>query len=167
MSSETTRPSRFDATLRAYEERFAKAKAMGGPEKLARRKAAGVLDARERIAYLCDPGSFIESGLFGTSGTFPADHDKTPADGKIAGFGKIDQREAGLVANDFTVAEIKKLDAGLWRDAQFAGAQVPTWDEMLARIRDSRHVILSGGRFCMSWERAADIAERATPFLRG
>ncbi len=52
MSSETARPSRFDATLRAYEERFAKVMAMGGPEKLARRKAAGVLNARERIAYL-------------------------------------------------------------------------------------------------------------------
>ena len=95
--------SRFDETLRTYEERLAKALAMGGPEKLARRKAAGVLNARERIARLCDPGTFIESGLFGTSGTFPADHDKTPADGKIAGFGKISGREAGLVANDFTV----------------------------------------------------------------
>lgn len=101
--SQTAAPSHFDTTMRAYEERLAKAMAMGGPEKLARRKAAGVLNARERIAYLCDPGTFIESGLFGTSGTFPADHDKTPADGKIAGFGKIDKREAGLVANDFTV----------------------------------------------------------------
>ena len=103
MSSQTPPPSHFDTTLRAYEERLARAMAMGGPEKLARREAAGVLNARERIAYLCDPGSFIESGLFGTSGTFPADHGKTPADGKIAGFGKINQREAGLVANDFTV----------------------------------------------------------------
>ncbi|MEO8204302.1 MAG: carboxyl transferase domain-containing protein [Betaproteobacteria bacterium] len=91
------------ATMRAYDERLAKALAMGGAEKLARRKASGVLNARERIAYLCDPGSFIESGLFGTSGTFPADHDKTPADAKIAGFGRIAQREAALVANDFTV----------------------------------------------------------------
>jgi glycerophosphoryl diester phosphodiesterase len=42
--------------------------------------------------------------------------------------------EKRWVANDFTVAEIKKLDAGVWRDAKFAGAQVPTWDEMLARV---------------------------------
>lgn len=40
-------------------------------------------------------------------------------------------------------------------------------DEMAARVRDLRHDILPGGRFCMSWERAAEIAERATPFLRG
>lgn len=43
--------------------------------------------------------------------------------------------EKRWVANDFTVAEIKALDAGRWFDAKFAGAQVPTWDEMLARVQ--------------------------------
>jgi pimeloyl-ACP methyl ester carboxylesterase len=38
-------------------------------------------------------------------------------------------------------------------------------DEMVARIRDVRHAILPGGRFCMTWERADEIAARATPFL--
>src|SRR3954447_20859897 len=40
------------------------------------------------------------------------------------------------VANDFTVAEIRKLDAGSWFDAKFAGAPVPTWDEMLMRVQE-------------------------------
>ena len=43
--------------------------------------------------------------------------------------------EKRWVANDFTVAEIKKLDAGSWFGAKFSGAQVPTWDEMLARVQ--------------------------------
>ena len=43
--------------------------------------------------------------------------------------------EKRWVANDFTVEEIKKLDAGSWFDARFAGAQVPTWDEMVARVQ--------------------------------
>ena len=43
--------------------------------------------------------------------------------------------EKRWVANDFTVAEIKTLDAGRWRDTKFAGAQVPTWDEMRARVQ--------------------------------
>lgn len=43
--------------------------------------------------------------------------------------------EKRWVANDFTVAELKKLDAGSWFDPKFAGAQVPTWDEMLARVQ--------------------------------
>ena len=95
--------SPFDRLLHDYEERLAKAMAMGGPERLARRKAAGLLSARERIAYLCDEGSFIESGLFGTSASNPADRDRTPTDGKVAGFGKIRGRETAVVANDFTV----------------------------------------------------------------
>ncbi len=43
--------------------------------------------------------------------------------------------EKRWVANDFTVPEIKRLDAGSWFGAKFAGAQVPTWDEMLARVQ--------------------------------
>jgi acetyl-CoA carboxylase carboxyltransferase component len=86
-----------------YAARRAKALAMGGPAKLAKRKAAGILNARERVDHLVDAGTFIESGLFGVSGTRPEDRDKSPADGKIAGFGKIDGRECAIVANDFTV----------------------------------------------------------------
>ena len=39
------------------------------------------------------------------------------------------------IANDFTVAEIKRLDAGSWRDGKFAAARVPTWEEMVALVR--------------------------------
>jgi acetyl-CoA carboxylase carboxyltransferase component len=95
--------SRSAAGDDGYEARRAKALAMGGAEKLARRKAAGILNARERVDRLVDPGTFIESGLFGTSATRPEDRDRSPADGKIAGFGKIDGRECAVIANDFTV----------------------------------------------------------------
>jgi glycerophosphoryl diester phosphodiesterase len=43
-------------------------------------------------------------------------------------------RKAWL-ANDFTLAEIKRLDAGSWFDKKFAGEQVPTFDEAIALIR--------------------------------
>ena len=82
--------------------RDAEAFAMGGPEKLARRKVEGVLNARERIDYLLDEGSFFESGRYARSNRPEVKH-KTPADGKIAGFGRIDGREVALVSNDFTV----------------------------------------------------------------
>ena len=40
--------------------------------------------------------------------------------------------------------------------------------EMLALVADMRHhEVLPAGRFCMTWERAADIAARAKPFLLG
>ncbi len=91
-----------DDLLKDLEHRRAKALAMGGPDKLAKRRAAGILNARERLAYLFDQDSFIESGLFGTS-VYPEAGDKSPGDGKLTGFGKIHGREAACVANDFTV----------------------------------------------------------------
>ena len=36
--------------------------------------------------------------------------------------------------NEFTLAELKRLDAGAWKDARFAGARVPTLEEALAMM---------------------------------
>lgn len=36
---------------------------------------------------------------------------------------------------DFTLAEIRQLDAGSWFDQRFAGARVPTWQEAIDLIR--------------------------------
>lgn len=92
----------FEALIREYQSRTERALAMGGPEKLAARKAAGVLNARERVDYLLDAESFIESGRYATS-VRPEVRHKTPADGKVVGFGRIDGREVGVISNDFTV----------------------------------------------------------------
>ena len=92
----------FDDLLNNLEQRRRQALAMGGEEKLAKRKAAGLLNARERIDYLFDAGTFIESGLFATS-VVAEDAARSPADGKIAGFGRVRGRESAVVANDFTV----------------------------------------------------------------
>lgn len=86
--------------LRQHEER---ARRMGGEEKLARRAAKGLLNARSRIDVLLDADTFIESGLLGVSVASPEDRENTPADGKVAGFGKVDGRMVGVVSNDFTV----------------------------------------------------------------
>ena len=101
----TSRPaSAHDTRLADLTRRRKSALAMGGPEKLARRKVkAGVLDARERLDVLLDRDSFIESGLLGVSSSRMEDRDRSPADGKVAGFGKIEGREVAVVSNDFTV----------------------------------------------------------------
>ena len=88
--------------LKELEARDAEALAMGGAEKLAKRKAEGLLNARERIEYLVDPDSFFESGMFAV-GVRPEVRHKTPADGKVAGFARVAGREIALVSNDFTV----------------------------------------------------------------
>jgi glycerophosphoryl diester phosphodiesterase/Zn-dependent protease with chaperone function len=38
-------------------------------------------------------------------------------------------------ANDFTLAEIKRLDAGSWFDAKFKGERIPTFDEAVALVK--------------------------------
>ena len=93
---------KFKQKIEEHVERTTRAKAMGGAKKLAKRKDEGHLNVRERIDALLDPGSFRESGLFGTS-YLPAMRDSTPADGKVTGFGKIAGRRVGVVGYDFTV----------------------------------------------------------------
>ena len=100
MSSDLTN---LDDLLAELEKRREKARGMGGPEKLERRRNAGLMNARERIDYFLDKGTFIETGLLGTSSVVPEDRDKTPADGKICGFGRVDGRDIGIAVNDFTV----------------------------------------------------------------
>src|SRR5438876_9021819 len=39
------------------------------------------------------------------------------------------------VANDFTIEEIKRLDAGRWFGASFAGERVVTWQEAIDLVR--------------------------------
>ncbi|MGE0807269.1 MAG: acyl-CoA carboxylase subunit beta [Burkholderiaceae bacterium] len=90
------------SSIEELTHRRAKALAMGGPERLERRRAQGVLNARERLDLLLDADSFFESGLLSTSFR-PEARDKTPADGKITGFGTIDGRRVAVVSNDFTV----------------------------------------------------------------
>ena len=92
----------FEDLIQQLRERTARVLGMGGADKLAKRKAEGHLNARERIDYLVDPDSFFESGMFAV-GVRPEVRDKTPADGKVAGFARIAGREIGLVSNDFTV----------------------------------------------------------------
>jgi acetyl-CoA carboxylase carboxyltransferase component len=92
----------FEALIKELDARKKRALAMGGAQKLAERKAQGVLNARERIDRLFDEGSFSESGLYAVSSR-PEDRESTPADGKVAGYGRINGREVAVVSNDFTV----------------------------------------------------------------
>lgn len=91
----------FDRQREEFEARRQRAQAMGSPKRLAERTAAGILNARERVARLLDAGSFIEAGLLATS-IRPDMRDKSPADGVVSGFGRIDGRHVGVNAADFT-----------------------------------------------------------------
>jgi acetyl-CoA carboxylase carboxyltransferase component len=91
-----------DETMQKFRDKREHQLGMGGPERLAKRKAAGKLNVRERLEYLYDPGTFQEIGLFSHS-FFKEVAEETPTDGKIIGSGKINGREFGTVANDLTI----------------------------------------------------------------
>jgi methylmalonyl-CoA decarboxylase subunit alpha len=83
--------------LDELERRIARARAMGGPERVERlMHGRGKLDARQRIDRLFDPGSFVEIGAL-------VGGEQTPADALVAGFGTIDGRPAVAGAEDFSV----------------------------------------------------------------
>ena len=88
--------------LDALETRQADALAMGGPDRIARQHEKGRLTARERIASLLEPDSFDELGLLARS-DLPEARDRTPADGKICGYGQIGDRTVAVSADDVTV----------------------------------------------------------------
>ncbi len=75
---------------------------MGGLEKVAGKHSMGIGTARERVEKLLDPGSFFEFGLLNHS-DIQGMEDKTPADGKICGFGTTSGRTVAVTADDATV----------------------------------------------------------------
>lgn len=75
---------------------------MGGKKKVEKRREEGKCSARERIDRILDPGTFFEVGLLNQSDE-PSMAEKTPADGKIAGYGTVESRRVAIIANDFTV----------------------------------------------------------------
>lgn len=88
--------------IEELDRRRAIALKMGGEKKLELQRSRGLLNARERIEQLLDPGSFFEIGVLAHS-DIPGMEAKTPADGKVDGFGTIDNRTIGVSANDVTV----------------------------------------------------------------
>lgn len=81
-------------TLEDLERRRQHARAMGGPERLDKHHNKGKLDARARIEYLLDPGTFRELGTL-VGG-------EIAADGLIVGSGEINGSPVMLGAEDFT-----------------------------------------------------------------
>jgi acetyl-CoA carboxylase carboxyltransferase component len=79
------------------------ARAMGGADRIERQHQRGKLTVRQRIDLLFDDGSFEEYGLLASHLGQRPGQPTTPADGVVTGFGRIDGRHAGVIAEDFTV----------------------------------------------------------------
>lgn len=118
---------------------------MGGDEEVARQKAAGKLNVRERIDLFFDKGSFTELGILGT---YQSDDPllkgrKTPADGVVTGFGLVGGRKVFVIAYDFTVlagtlGEVNERKADRIRELAFRERSPLVWllDSAGARVQE-------------------------------
>ncbi|MBI5597415.1 MAG: acyl-CoA carboxylase subunit beta [Elusimicrobia bacterium] len=86
-------------------KRSEKAKAMGGPERVAAQKKAGKLTARERLDALLDEDSFQELDLLRhtRASEFGLAEKDIPADGVVTGMGRVHGRNVCVFSQDFTV----------------------------------------------------------------
>lgn len=77
----------------------------GGKEAVDKQKAKGKGTARERLAQLLDPGSFVEIDEFVTHRchNFGLEERKPLGDGVITGWGTIEGRKVFVYSQDFTV----------------------------------------------------------------
>jgi glycerophosphoryl diester phosphodiesterase len=118
---------------------------MRAPWIIAHRGASGhapenTLAAFERAVEL--GAQFIETDIHLTrDARFVAIHDKT-LDRTTNGHGPV---------RDFTLAELKKLDAGMWFDRQFMGQRIPTLEDVLSFARKHDVVFYLEIKYDSAW----------------
>jgi acetyl-CoA carboxylase carboxyltransferase component len=96
------------ADLQKLQARLAFTQDAARPEAVAKRHATGLRTARENIADLCDPDSFVEYGALAVAAQSrrrTADDlmRNTPADGMVTGIGCVNGQRVVVMAYDFTV----------------------------------------------------------------
>jgi propionyl-CoA carboxylase beta chain len=93
------------ALLEELHARRATALAGGGLDKLAERTKKGLLTARERLAALFQPGTFLEFGMHAQHDChhFGLETKSMPCDGVVTGVGYVDGRPVAAFSQDFTV----------------------------------------------------------------
>lgn len=108
-------PAAETDALRRLRERLAFVEDTARPEAVARRRALGLRTARENLADLCDPGSFIEYGALAVAAQASRRGEaeliaQTPADGMVTGIGAVngalfgaERSRTAVLAYDATV----------------------------------------------------------------
>ncbi|HZH29897.1 MAG TPA: acyl-CoA carboxylase subunit beta [Pyrinomonadaceae bacterium] len=118
----TGRRTRLRELVEEYERLAAKLQRGGGPDKIERQHSQGKLTARERLALLLDPGSYMqEIGLLVAYDEYKGG---APAAGVVTATGRIRGRECVVVANDATVK------AGSW------------WPETIRKILRAQEIAM-------------------------
>ncbi len=95
----------YEESRRRLADLEKEAEKAGGQERLKKHHDEGKYSARERLEILLDPGTFVELDKLKTHrcSDFGMASKKIPGDGVITGYGRIDNRQVFVFAQDFTV----------------------------------------------------------------
>ncbi len=95
----------IEEKLRDLDKRNEKAMDGGGATRREKHKQGGRLTARERLDVLLDPGSFVETDRFVTHRCthFDMANNKSPGDGVVTGYGRVNGKTVFVYSQDFTV----------------------------------------------------------------
>lgn len=107
-SGSAAAPVQTRADLLKLQARLAFTHDAARPEAVAKRHAMGMRTARENIADLCDPDSFVEYGALAVAAQSRRRSTddlvrNTPADGMVTGIGCVNGQRVVVMAYDFTV----------------------------------------------------------------
>ncbi len=95
-------PAEWAELMAEFRQRQSAARAMGGEQKLTKRRDAGKRNAREMLELLVDPDSFMELGSL-VGGVSYHGEATLPADALVGGIACIDGRPVVVACEDFTV----------------------------------------------------------------
>ncbi len=127
----------------------------GGRDKIDKQHAIGSLTARERLDYMLDQDSFLESGMYAKHRCtyFGMDGKVMPAEGVVTGAGSIDGRLVHVASQDFTVAggavgevHADKIVAAMENSLKTGSPFVIINDSGGARIQEGNHSLGGYGR---------------------
>lgn len=95
----------WDEKLADLDARREAAHMGGGQARIDKQHERGKLTARERLEILFDEGTFVEINTLMTTRTtnFGMDKKKTPGDGVVTGYGRVNGRVVFASSQDFTV----------------------------------------------------------------
>lgn len=104
-------PARFEpggewqAELQELAQRREQSLAMGGAQALERVRSGGRMDARQRIAALADPNSFLEMGCTAGKGHYDEQRRFVRLDptNSIVGTARVDGRKVAIHADDYSI----------------------------------------------------------------
>ena len=127
----------------------------GDPKAATKLKSEGKLSARERVARLLDPESFVEEFMLAETQCtdFGMTEKKLPSDGVVTGFGKIAERPVYVFAQDRSIlagtvgsAHAEKIAYVIQTARKVGVPLIGLWDSAGARIQEGLSVTTAIGK---------------------